>query len=88
MDFAVPWCTHCKKLAPEYAKAAIALREYEPEYYLAKVDVFKSEELKKRFKIKHFPTLKLFKNGEYVETYYGPHFEKDIVNYVVTKALE
>lgn len=88
VDFAIPWCTHCKILYPEYAKAADMLREHEPEYYLAKVDTFKSEALKKRFKIKHFPTIKLFKNGVEIETYYGKHTAQDIVDYVLSKAAE
>src|SRR5438874_482561 len=56
VDFSIPWCTHCKLLYPEYTKAAETLRSHEPEYYLAKVDTFKNEALKKRFHIKHFPT--------------------------------
>lgn len=88
VDFHIPWCNHCKKLYPEYTKAADTLRQHDPEYYLAKVDTFKNEALKKRFHIKHFPTLKLFKNGEEVETYYGGHTEKEIVEYVLKKASE
>lgn len=75
VDFAIPWCTHCKILYPEYVRAAETLRYHDPEYYLAKVDTFKNEGLKKRFGIKHFPTVKLFKYGKEVETFYGEHSE-------------
>jgi thiol-disulfide isomerase/thioredoxin len=52
---------HCKKLAPEYAKAAKRLRENNPPYYIAKVDATENKALAERFGIKGFPTLFFFK---------------------------
>jgi len=57
IDFYAPWCGHCKSLAPEFAKAAIELKGH---VKLGKVDATENSELKEKFKISEFPTLKIF----------------------------
>ena len=55
-----PWCGWCKKLAPEGTSAAeLLLRDKSP-VRLAKVDASEVAELRRKFGIKFFPTLKLF----------------------------
>eukprot|EP00906_Rhabdomonas_costata_P021362 RCo031020 len=61
VEFYAPWCGHCKKLAPEYDKAAKAMRG--KKVVLAKVDATEESELGTRFDIKGYPTVKLFRDG-------------------------
>ena len=72
-------CGHCKKLAPEYTKAASTLAN--DRILLAKVDATDdaNSALKDKFGIRSFPTLKIFVGGEFTEDYDGGRTEDDIV---------
>ncbi|CAN8234163.1 unnamed protein product [Cochlearia groenlandica] len=85
VEFYAPWCGHCKKLTPEYEKAASELNSHNPPLVLAKIDA--SEESNKgiatEYKIQGFPTIKIFRNGgKSVQDYNGPREADGIVSYV------
>lgn len=81
VEFYAPWCGHCKKMEPEYSKAAKKLAP--SGLVLAKVDATKESELAKEFMVQGFPTLILFRKGEKVEDYSGERTAEAMVEYML-----
>jgi protein disulfide-isomerase-like protein len=63
VKFYAPWCGHCKKLAPEYEKAAFMLRAKGSRARLAKMDATAFPAVGKAHGVEGFPTLKVFVDG-------------------------
>lgn len=86
VEFYAPWCGHCKRLAPEYEKAATELKHNDPPVALVKVDCTVETKVCGKHGVSGYPTLKIFKNGEFSAEYQGPREADGIVKHMRTKA--
>lgn len=67
--FYAPWCGHCKKMKPEFTDAAAALKTQGIDGHLAAIDATKEPKLGERFKVTGYPTVKYFKDGNFLWDY-------------------
>ncbi|XP_035848958.1 protein disulfide-isomerase A3-like [Sander lucioperca] len=79
VKFYAPWCGHCKKLSPDFEKAATRLKGT---VQLAKVDCTAHSEICGRFGVSGYPTLKIFRNGKEAALYDGPRSAEGIYQYM------
>eukprot|EP01064_Diplonema_japonicum_P030046 TRINITY_DN4998_c0_g1_i1.p1 TRINITY_DN4998_c0_g1~~TRINITY_DN4998_c0_g1_i1.p1 ORF type:complete len:292 (+),score=80.46 TRINITY_DN4998_c0_g1_i1:174-1049(+) len=91
VEFYAPWCGHCKTLAPEWAKAATALKG---KVKIAAVDATKEADLGKMFDVSGYPTIIAFPYGKkedeegiIIETYNGGRDADGVIEYAAA-ALE
>ena len=68
VDFWATWCGPCKMLAPTIAKIA---EEKVGKIKVCKLDVDEEPELAAKYSISSIPTLKVFVNGEVVQSSVG-----------------
>lgn len=85
VEFFAPWCGHCKKLAPEYAKAAAVLKNDKPPIALASVDCIANSGVCSKHGVSGYPTMKIFRNGV-ASDYGGPREADGIVSFLRKQA--
>lgn len=68
VDFFATWCGPCKALAPVLEEVAEQLKDKTSIY---KVDIDQTQSLAQQYRVMSVPTMKIFKDGEVVETIVG-----------------
>jgi len=81
VEFFAPWCGHCKKLAPEFEKAAVSLKSNG--IVLGQVDVTEEKALASKYNIKGYPTLLWFEDAKQLE-YDGSRTADGIIDWVTS----
>ncbi|MCK4951940.1 MAG: thioredoxin [Gammaproteobacteria bacterium] len=81
VDFWADWCSPCLVIAPVLEKVA---REYEESLLLVKVEVDADENMKLagRYKLRGFPTIILFLDGEEAGRFSGARPYHEIKNFL------
>lgn len=80
VDFWADWCGPCLALGPVLEKV---IPEYEGAVALAKVDADENMKLAGHFRLRGFPTVILFINGEEVDRFAGAkpfHFVREFID--------
>lgn len=91
VEFFAPWCSHCKKLAPEWTKAAeiISASYNSSAVTLAQIDATteSTKQLNSKYNIRGFPTILMFYHGDLMrpEQYNGPRTADGIASYILRR---
>jgi len=81
--FYAPWCGHCKRMKPEFDKAAIELAASDPPVQLIKVDCTEAgKDTCGQYGVSGYPTLKQFTFGADAKDYNGPREASGIIKYM------
>jgi protein disulfide isomerase family A protein 3 len=86
VKFYAPWCGHCKRMAPEYEKAAKTLKENDPPVPLVDVDCTVEKAVCQKYDVSGYPTLKVFRNGVKTNDYSGGREAADFVKFLAGQA--
>jgi protein disulfide-isomerase-like protein len=81
VKFFVPWCPHCKSLAPEFEKLATKAKEQKKGFTLAEMDGSVGYKAPGNHKVAGYPALRLFMNGIEMD-YRGPRTVEAMMTYI------
>ncbi|CUE72045.1 protein disulfide-isomerase A3-like, putative [Bodo saltans] len=87
VEFYAPWCGHCKNLEPKWNEAAdkiAASSEYEG-IRLAKIDADAEKMVPGKNRVTGFPTIKMFRFGQFSEDFEGDRSVEGILSFLKKK---
>lgn len=80
--FYTSWCTHCKRMKPIYAAAALKMVEEGVPGCLGAIDLTKQMDLADTFEIVAIPLVKYYRYGKFIKIYNGTRTVDDIVAFM------
>lgn len=83
VDFFATWCAPCKMLSPILEELQTEMGE---KIKIVKLDVDESGEIANKYGVQSIPTIKIFKDGEDVETKVG-FLPKDMLKEAIEEVL-
>ena len=82
VDFYGIWCQPCKIMKPTFDKLSNQYREENSEVQLYTMDVDKNRDLAVEYGVRAIPTIKVFNNGEVVNSKTGVQQESQLIELV------
>jgi len=79
VDFWAPWCPHCRKINPIYEQIA---EEYADVFEIVKLDMDEDDRLWDDLNVELIPTLRIYANGEVVDSVVNPHSKAAIEEFL------
>jgi thioredoxin domain-containing protein 5 len=84
--FTLPWCIHCKKLAPVWRELSSSFSN-EPLIKIAKVDCQQENQLCRPNGVEIYPTLILYRAGKKLDEYSGKRELEPLKEFVVSNQV-
>ena len=79
IKFWAPWCKPCRKMTPEYKKAA---QTFKGKVLFTELNIDTYPDISKRYSVRSIPTMILFKNGKIINRSTGSLKQKGIEAFV------
>ena len=83
VDFWAPWCEPCKQLTPLLENA---VKEYQNELILAKIDIDQNQEIAAQLRVQSIPTVYTFFEGKVADGFQGVKTNSEILEFVKKSA--
>ncbi|KAK8998226.1 hypothetical protein V6N11_083619 [Hibiscus sabdariffa] len=85
VEFYAPWCGHCKKLAPEFAKLGASFKKAKS-VLIGKVDCDEHKSVCSKYGVQGYPTIQWFPKGSLEpKKYEGPRTSEALAEFVNTE---
>lgn len=78
VDFYTDWCNPCKMMKPIFEKVSEQFRNENSEVQLYTMNVEKNRDIAVKYGIRAVPTIKVFNNGDVVDSKSGVQMEGQI----------